>query len=99
MRLTLFVGASLLLSVPGAISATETEKVQVQLEQGIIEGAKSDAGDGRSIYSFQTIPFAQPPVGDLRFKVSFKFKVLWLKLKVLRLYVHHNMHILVQEIA
>ncbi|XP_069985949.1 venom carboxylesterase-6 [Penaeus vannamei] len=42
--------------------------VEVQLQQGVIEGLRNEAGDGRFFYSFKTIPFAQPPVGDLRFE-------------------------------
>ncbi|XP_042857967.1 cholinesterase 1-like [Penaeus japonicus] len=49
-------------------AAPQEETVQVRLRQGVIEGARSEAGEGRSFYSFLTIPFAQPPVGDLRFK-------------------------------
>ncbi|XP_037804945.1 cholinesterase 1-like [Penaeus monodon] len=63
MRSTLL---ALCLAVAAAVAQEET--VQVQLQQGVIEGARSEAGEGRFIYSFQTIPFAEPPVGDLRFK-------------------------------
>lgn len=47
--------------------------VEVRLQQGVIEGVRSEAGGGRFFYSFKSIPFAQPPVGDLRFKVIFFF--------------------------
>ncbi|XP_063602950.1 esterase E4-like [Penaeus indicus] len=59
---------STLLAVCLAVAAAQEETVQVQLQQGVIEGARSEAGEGRFLYSFQTIPFAEPPVGDLRFK-------------------------------
>ncbi|XP_063607613.1 juvenile hormone esterase-like [Penaeus indicus] len=42
--------------------------VEVHLQQGVIAGAQSEAGNGRVFYSFKTIPFAEPPVGDLRFR-------------------------------
>ncbi|ROT70812.1 JHE-like carboxylesterase 1 [Penaeus vannamei] len=42
--------------------------VEVHLRQGVISGARSEAGNGRVFYSFKTIPFAEPPVGDLRFR-------------------------------
>ncbi|XP_042858614.1 putative inactive carboxylesterase 4 isoform X2 [Penaeus japonicus] len=42
--------------------------VEVLLRQGVILGAQEEAGNGRIFYSFKTIPFAEPPVGNLRFK-------------------------------
>ncbi|XP_047487933.1 putative inactive carboxylesterase 4 [Penaeus chinensis] len=42
--------------------------VEVHLQQGVIAGAQSEAGNRRVFYSFKTIPFAEPPVGDLRFR-------------------------------
>ncbi|XP_042856542.1 juvenile hormone esterase-like isoform X2 [Penaeus japonicus] len=59
------------LSMPMEKAATlpeQPESVEVLLRQGAIAGAQSEAGNGRSFYSFKTIPFAEPPVGDLRFK-------------------------------
>lgn len=52
---------------------TPPPTVEVQLQQGAIEGLRSEAGGGRFFYSFKTIPFAQPPVGDLRFEASIFF--------------------------
>ncbi|XP_069973735.1 juvenile hormone esterase [Penaeus vannamei] len=51
-----------------AVAAAQEETVQVELQQGVIEGARSEIAEGRFVYSFLTIPFAEPPVGDLRFK-------------------------------
>ncbi|XP_045614328.2 venom carboxylesterase-6 [Procambarus clarkii] len=42
--------------------------VEVHLKQGVIFAAREEAGEGRYFYSFKGIPFAQPPVGDLRFR-------------------------------
>ncbi|XP_063600828.1 juvenile hormone esterase-like [Penaeus indicus] len=42
--------------------------MEVRLRQGVITGAQSESGNGRVFYSFKTIPFAEPPVGDLRFR-------------------------------
>ncbi|XP_069973830.1 cocaine esterase-like [Penaeus vannamei] len=50
------------------VAAAAQETVQVQLQQGVIEGARSEAGEGRFFYTFKSIPFAKPPVGALRFK-------------------------------
>nr|CAD7196065.1 unnamed protein product [Timema douglasi] len=42
--------------------------VTVELSQGIIQGKVDSTVSGVAFYSFQGIPYAQPPVGDLRFK-------------------------------
>lgn len=44
--------------------------VKVQVEQGLLEGEQLDlvTGDGQ-YYSFKGVPYAEPPVGPLRFKV------------------------------
>ncbi|XP_042889448.1 acylcarnitine hydrolase-like, partial [Penaeus japonicus] len=53
-----------------AAAAVQEETVQVRLQQGVIEGARSEAAGGRFFYTFRSIPFAKPPVGKLRFKVG-----------------------------
>lgn len=45
----------------------------VQVEEGKLRGKISVDYKGGQFYSFQGIPYAKPPVGDLRFKVSAKF--------------------------
>ncbi|XP_071527813.1 uncharacterized protein [Panulirus ornatus] len=42
--------------------------VVVKLEQGFIRGILQEAGPGRPFYSFKGVPYAEPPLGDLRFK-------------------------------
>ncbi|XP_022828109.1 liver carboxylesterase B-1-like [Spodoptera litura] len=42
--------------------------VQVRVNEGLLEGERVDNHYGGSFYSFKGIPYAQPPLGDLRFK-------------------------------
>lgn len=44
--------------------------VQVKISDGILEGEKVTNEISGTYYSFKGIPYAAPPVGDLRFKVS-----------------------------
>ncbi|XP_068244747.1 juvenile hormone esterase-like [Palaemon carinicauda] len=55
------------LLVIGQTSATE-DVWTVDLKQGSIEVPRTNAADGTHFYAFKGIPFAEPPVGDLRFK-------------------------------
>lgn len=43
--------------------------VQVEVAQGILEGEAINNEYGGTYHSFKGVPFAEPPVGDLRFKV------------------------------
>lgn len=42
----------------------------VNVEQGRLQGTVRNGHNGQKFYSFQGIPYAEPPVGELRFKVS-----------------------------
>lgn len=45
--------------------------VEVSTPKGKIVGSENrKSRDGRVIYSFTGIPYAKPPVGELRYKVS-----------------------------
>lgn len=48
---------------------TMTEPV-VQIQQGKLKGRIAQDYKGNNYYSFQGIPYAKPPIGELRFKVS-----------------------------
>lgn len=45
-----------------------TEKI-VHLNQGQIRGSSMKSREGREFKAFQGIPYAKPPIGELRFKV------------------------------
>lgn len=46
------------------------ETVIVRVTQGSLRGQKVKTPAGATYYSFHAIPYAKPPVGPLRFKVS-----------------------------
>lgn len=46
-----------------------SQLVKVQVKQGIIVGQQKPLPNGNSYQSFQGIPYAVPPIGELRFKV------------------------------
>nr|CAD7432874.1 unnamed protein product [Timema monikensis] len=48
------------------------EDVTVELSQGFIRGSVGSTVSGVTFYSFQGLPYAQPPVGELRFKAPQK---------------------------
>ncbi|VDM74328.1 unnamed protein product [Strongylus vulgaris] len=43
---------------------------QVQTQNGIVEGFRLDIGSGKEVDLFLGIPFASPPIGELRFKAG-----------------------------
>lgn len=45
--------------------------VVVNISQGKLNGGVTETSNGRKYYEFLSIPFAKPPVGELRFKVKF----------------------------
>ncbi|XP_014275632.1 juvenile hormone esterase [Halyomorpha halys] len=45
---------------------------QVTVSQGTMKGQALKSRDGRDFFSFTKIPYAKPPVGELRFKISEK---------------------------
>lgn len=47
----------------------------VQTTKGPVKGISKTSIVGEDYYRFRGIPYAQPPVGDLRFKVSHKTMV------------------------
>ena len=66
-QLNLLVIAALI----GYVMASESLEDQyvVNTEDGKISGYMEYSTKGRAFYSFQSIPYAKPPVGELRLKV------------------------------
>lgn len=42
----------------------------VEISDGKLRGTITVNNEGDTVYNFLGIPFAKPPIGDLRFKVS-----------------------------
>jgi hypothetical protein len=49
----------------------------VVLKHGSLKGHRLTSRKGREIFAFQGIPYAKPPVGELRFKVRACSQVGW----------------------
>src|SRR5690606_34641427 len=62
MKHAFFIGALVAFFAMGC-NKTKPLTTQVQVKQGIIEGTVED-----SLTVFKGIPFAQPPIGDLRWR-------------------------------
>lgn len=58
-----------LLRVDGVFDVTATATI-VTIEQGTLNGTYLKARNGRMFNAFYGIPYAEPPVGNLRFKVN-----------------------------
>lgn len=52
---------------------TRMECPVVSTRQGRLKGRTAIDHFGRTYYSFQGIPYAKPPLGELRFKVNLRF--------------------------
>ena len=59
----LFLAAVLLALRPFAQASSQHSNLQVKVANGILEGV-----DESGVRSFKGIPYAQPPVGELRWK-------------------------------
>jgi len=57
-----------LLGILSLVSIALTEDVTVTITKGKLKGDRVDADMGRYYYAFKGIPYAKPPVKDLRFK-------------------------------
>lgn len=46
--------------------------VILDTKQGTLKGETLVSRDGRPFYAFYNIPYAEPPIGQLRFEVSYE---------------------------
>lgn len=58
----------------GYCVARTSEELKIQLDDGNILGRYLTSDSGRGIRGFMGIPFAEPPIGKLRFKAPLKKK-------------------------
>ncbi|PZC79286.1 hypothetical protein B5X24_HaOG200169 [Helicoverpa armigera] len=56
------------LVILSVLSVPTLAMVQVRVNEGVLEGERVRNEYGGEYYSFKGIPYAQPPLGDLRFK-------------------------------
>ncbi|GFG36327.1 hypothetical protein Cfor_05946 [Coptotermes formosanus] len=50
------------------MQAIIAQPVRVTVRQGVLKGKIMTSAKGRTFYAFQSIPYAKPPTGDLRFR-------------------------------
>merc|ERR1711990_982314 len=64
--------AMLLLAISlASLAISLGEDITVNLSKGKLRGARLDYDFGQYYYAFKGIPYARPPVKELRFKVTF----------------------------
>ena len=56
------------------VTTVLASKPLVNIKNGTLEGTIMSSRKGRSIFGFRGIPYALPPLGELRFEVD-KFKI------------------------
>lgn len=70
------------------ISVTKAQEPLLEISQGVLQGSVFQNRDGGTLYGFRRIPYAQPPIDDLRFKVN-KILTYLLLLKVIYYCLHY----------
>lgn len=48
---------------------------RVTIKNGTLQGSIITTRNGRQIFAFQGIPYARPPIGDLRFEVTYQHPI------------------------
>lgn len=54
-------------------------QVELKIKKGAIEGQILESRDGRPYYSYTGVPYAKPPIGQLRLKVRMSIEFNSLK--------------------
>jgi carboxylesterase type B len=74
MKNPLIIALVLLSAIQVTVSRT-SEELKVTLKHGgTLVGRYLNSFSGRGIKAFLGVPYARPPVGELRFKVSLAFR-------------------------
>ncbi|RDD40157.1 Acetylcholinesterase [Trichoplax sp. H2] len=68
----------ILLSLAVHLDATKDDSITINISNGPIQGKKQVILD-KTIYSFKGIPFAQPPIGSLRYQRPVPYESKWEK--------------------
>ncbi len=55
-----------LLLLFGVVAADDARLLRVSTEHGVVQGTSLDASEGKTVSAFLGIPYARPPIGDLR---------------------------------
>ena len=58
--------SALLLASTGGASGNQRESPKVSTENGVIRGKVLEASEDRKVAAFLGVPYARPPIGDLR---------------------------------
>ncbi|KAG7153840.1 Pyrethroid hydrolase Ces2a-like [Homarus americanus] len=58
--------AALVLAAAAASAKAEEDSPVVATEEGLVSGLREESTKGRTFYSYYGIPFAKPPLGNLR---------------------------------
>lgn len=56
------------------ICTTKCQNPEVEIPQGRLSGDTRTNFDGGNYYSFLSVPYGKPPIGELRFKVNIRYK-------------------------
>lgn len=52
------------------LGVVKSQEPLLEISQGVLRGLTLQNRDGGTFYGFRSIPYAKPPINELRFKVS-----------------------------